>query len=55
MDSGTKAGTLGGTFLTIIFNIKTEDVLKTIVLAGIGAIVSFFVSLGLRRLTSKKK
>lgn len=55
MDSGTKAGTIGGTFLTIIVNIKGEDVIKTIVLAGIGAIVSFFVSLGLKYLTRRKK
>lgn len=54
MDSGTKAGTIGGTFLTIIVNIKGEDIVKTIVLAGIGAVVSFFVSLGLKYLTKKK-
>ncbi len=55
MDNGTKAGTLGGTFLTIIVNIKGEDVLKTIVLAGIGAVVSFFVSITLQYLTKRKK
>jgi mannitol-specific phosphotransferase system IIBC component len=55
MDNGTKAGTVGGTLLTIVANIKSEDVLKTIVLAGIGAIVSFFVSLGLKFLVNKFK
>lgn len=55
MDNGTKAGTIGGTFLTIIVNIKGEDVLKTVVLAGIGAAVSFFVSLGLKYLVKRKK
>ena len=49
-NTGTKAGTIGGTLLTIIYNIRTEDVVKTIVLAGIGAIVSFIVSLGLKLL-----
>ena len=44
-DTGTKAGTIGGTFLTVAANIQHGDVLKTIVLAAIGAIVSFSVSL----------
>ena len=39
-DTGTKAGTIGGTFLTVAANIDSGDVLKTIVLAAIGAIVS---------------
>ena len=45
MDHGTKAGTIGGTFLTVVANIHNEDVLQTIVLAALGAIVSFSVSL----------
>ena len=53
MDNGTKAGTIGGTLLTIVANIKSEDVLKTIVLAGVGAVVSFFVSLGLKYLVKR--
>jgi len=55
MDNGTKAGTIGGTFLTIIINIRGEDVLKTMILAAIGAVVSFFVSLGLKHLIKRKK
>ena len=48
MDNGTKAGTVGGTLLTIIANIKSEDVLKTIILAAVGAVVSFVISVALK-------
>ncbi len=43
-----KAGTIGGTFLTVVVNIKGEDVIKTIILAAIGAAVSFSVSMLLK-------
>jgi mannitol-specific phosphotransferase system IIBC component len=43
--SGTKAGTTGGTLTIILANINSADTFKTIVLAIIGASVSFFVSL----------
>ena len=52
-DTGTKAGTIGGTFLTVAANIDSGDVLKTIVLAAIGAIVSFSVSLLMKLLIIK--
>jgi mannitol-specific phosphotransferase system IIBC component len=42
---GTVAGTAGGTLLTIFANIHSEDIVKTAVLASIGAVVSFTVSL----------
>ena len=45
---GTVAGTAGGTLLTIFANIQSEDVVKTAVLACIGAVVSFTISLGLK-------
>jgi len=48
------AGTAAGTVLSIVPNISSEDVLKTIVLAIVGAIVSFTVSLLLKRLTKFK-
>lgn len=54
-DSHTKAGTVGGTLLTIIVNIKSEDVLKTTILASVGAIVSFAVTLTLKFLIKKLK
>jgi mannitol-specific phosphotransferase system IIBC component len=47
-NTGTKAGTVGGTLLTICYNIHSEDIAKTVVLAGIGAVVSFVVSLLLK-------
>lgn len=52
-NTGTKAGTIGGTFLTVAANIQNGDVLKTIVLAAIGAIVSFSVSLLMKLLILK--
>ncbi len=53
MDQGTKSGTVGGTLLTVVANIRSEDVLKTALLAAIGATISFFVSLGLRYLIKR--
>ena len=50
-----KAGTFGGFALSIIPNLTSADVFKTIVLAFIGAVVSFGVTLLLKQLTSKKK
>lgn len=43
-NAGTKAGTIGGTLVTIFANINRDDVFKTAILAAIGAIVSFCVS-----------
>ncbi len=55
MDNGTKAGTAGGTLLTIIINIRSEDILKTMVLAAVGAVISFAVSLLLKLLLKRWK
>jgi hypothetical protein len=49
-DNTTKAGTLGGTLLTIFANISSADLIKTSVLAALGALVSFGVTLGLKML-----
>ena len=54
-DNTTKAGTIGGTFLSIFFNIDGEDLIKTGVLAAIGAIVSFSVTLFLKFLIKRIK
>lgn len=51
----TAVGTIGGTFLSILPNLHSEDVLKTIILATIGAIVSFILSLVLKNLIKKHK
>lgn len=52
---GTVAGTAGGTLLTIFANIHSEDVVKTAVLAIIGAVVSFSISLGMKWIAKKLK
>lgn len=54
-DSTTRIGTAAGTLLTIFANISEADVLKTVVLAGIGAIVSFGVTVLLKFLYRKIK
>jgi len=51
----TFAGTVGGTFLSVLPNIDSTDVLKTVILAGLGAVVSFTVSLVLKRILKKHK
>jgi mannitol-specific phosphotransferase system IIBC component len=48
-------GTAGGTFLSMAPNINSEDIVKTIILASIGAIVSFMISLLLKSLQKKHK
>lgn len=47
-DNTTRVGTVGGTLLTIMVNIHREDLLKTAVLAAIGAVVSFGVTVLLK-------
>jgi len=54
-DNSTKAGTAGGTLLTILVNIKSEDLLKTGILAAVGAVVSFSVTLLLKFLIKRFK
>ena len=48
--SGTKMGTAAGTIIILLANISSGDIIKTMILAGIGAVVSFFISLLLRKL-----
>lgn len=43
-DHTTVKGTIGGTLLTLFATIDVQDCLKTIILASVGAIVSFVVS-----------
>ena len=54
-NSHTLMGTAGGTFLSVLPNIQSEDVLKTVLLAAIGAIVSFTISLVLKSIIKKHK
>jgi mannitol-specific phosphotransferase system IIBC component len=53
--SNQSAGTAGGTILAIVGVLDPSDVLKTAVLAAIGAAVSFIVSAILKRLFKSKK
>ena len=50
-----RVGTFGGFALSVMPNLTSADVVKTIVLAFIGAVVSFGVTLLLKQMTSKKK
>jgi hypothetical protein len=50
-----KTGTAAGTLLSIVPNLHSEDILKTIVLAVIGAVVSFTATLILKMLTKVRK
>ena len=40
----TKASTIGGTLLILLANINSADIIRTAVLAAIGATVSFTMS-----------
>lgn len=50
-----KVGTCGGTLLVLFSNLNLERILETIVLAGIGAIVSLFVSWIAKWLFTRRK
>ena len=53
--NSTLTGTASGTILSVLPNLHSEDVLKTIILATLGAIVSFLISLLLKILIRKHK
>ena len=58
LNAGTMLGTASGMLLTVLANITSSDILKTVLLAAIGAVVSFLVSLALKNLlgrASKKR
>lgn len=48
--SYTKTGTIGGTVTILLANINSGDIIKTAVLAGVGALVSFVLSLLMKEL-----
>ena len=54
-DNNTKVGTAGGTMLTILANINSGDLIRTGVLAAVGAVVSFGVTLLLKLLIKRLK
>ncbi|MDX2191253.1 MAG: hypothetical protein SFY32_15480 [Bacteroidota bacterium] len=47
-NDSTIAGTVGGTLLTVIVNMHSTDILKTVILGIVGALTSFTVSVGLK-------
>ncbi|MBC7606964.1 MAG: hypothetical protein H7199_08410 [Burkholderiales bacterium] len=51
----TLVGTAGGTLLSIVPNIYSADVLKTVILAALGAVISFVISLVLKLLLKQYK
>jgi len=54
-DSSTQTGTIGGTLLSIVANISSGDLFRTAILAAVGAIVSFTVSVLLKMLLHRIK
>jgi hypothetical protein len=53
--STIRTGTIGGTLTIVLANIHAGDLLKTIVLSVIGAIISYGTSLLMKCLTKPKK
>lgn len=49
------AGTFGGFMLSVFSSVFINDLLRTIILAAIGAIVSFIVSMSLKYLFKRFK
>lgn len=55
IESGTILGTISGTALAIAVNVGSSDIAKTVVLAALGAVVSFSVSMLMKWLVRKFK
>jgi hypothetical protein len=55
MDHNTKSGIIGGTLLSVYINISWNDIMFTIIMASVGAVVSFIISLLLRWVVRKLK
>jgi hypothetical protein len=53
IENGTILVTVCGTVLTVLVNIGSSDIIKTVVLAALGAVVSFSVSLLLKWLVKR--
>jgi mannitol-specific phosphotransferase system IIBC component len=51
----SKAGTAGGIVIILLVNINSGDILKTITLAALGAVVSFTVSICLKWMIRRLK
>lgn len=53
-NNSTAVGTVGGTFLSIVPNVNSDDIVRTAVLAVVGAVVSCIFSLLLQNLFKKR-
>jgi hypothetical protein len=51
----TKAGMAGGLFCTLLSTVNSAEITKTIVLATVGAIASFGVSMVLKIITARMR
>ena len=49
----TLIGTISGTLLSVVVTIDLQDITKTIVLAAVGALVSFLMTLFLKWIVKK--
>lgn len=45
LNDGSKVGVVAGTLLAILGNLPVEDIWSTIILAALGAVVSFMATL----------
>lgn len=54
-DPNLKNGTLGGILFVLLLQVHWEQLLETALIAAVGALVSFTVSLGLKWLFKKRK
>ncbi len=54
MEPSIKHGTLFGTALSIVPNLTSADLIRTMVLACVGAVSSFVITLLLKRFSKKK-
>jgi len=52
-DNTTIIGTVSGTILSVVAMFDAGDIIKTVIMATIGAVVSFLVSRGLKWLWGK--
>jgi len=53
MDNSTRAGTLCGTAMVLLFELNRAELVSTILLAAIGAVVSFGVSVLMKMMANR--
>ena len=54
-DGQVYAGTCGGMFVSIFSNVFVEDLVRTMILAVVGTVVSFGISLVLKKLVKNPR